>query len=276
MSGTASVNVRELAGWGLDSYAFRPPSAVPCGEDRVWQRPAYLQTSALIEAESRTHEAALRPHAARADLLLEMNGLDWSLGMVDLRHLLSFQRRLSFDSKAPGQPLPAAQDWPALIDFSFGPPRPIACTSHLDETRVLVLQSEDPNLQLRFSIGGAQPITLYGGSPFLEVAEFRGRWFLRDGYHRAYRLLTHGAFLLPAVVVRARTLGELGAVQPWFFSEEMLFSDRPPRVVDFLDDLLTLQYTRPPLLKTLHLTVEESFAPMISKENTHEHCNQAR
>jgi len=276
VSGTAAVNVRELAAWGLDSYAFRPPTAMPCGEDRVWQRPAYLQTSALIEAESRAHEAALRPHAARADLLLEMNGLDWSLGIVDLRHLLSFQRRLSFDSKAPGQPLPAAQDWPALINFSFGPPRPITCTSHLDETRALVLQSEDPNLQLRFSIGGAQPITLYGGSPFLEVAEFRGRWFLRDGYHRAYRLLTYGIPAVPAVVIRARSLRELGAVQPWFFPEEILFSDRPPQVVDFLDDLLTRQYTRPPLLKTLRLTVEESFAPAISKENTHERCNQTR
>jgi len=249
---------------------------MPCGEDRVWQRPAYLQTSALIEAESRAHEAALRPHAARADLLLEMDGLDWSLGIVDLRHLLSFQRRLSFESKAPRQPLPAAQDWPALINFSFGPSRPITCTSHLDETRALVLQSEDPNLQLCFSIGGAQPITLYGGSPFLEVAEFRGRWFLRDGYHRAYRLLTYGIPAVPAVVIRARSLKELGAVQPWFFPEEILFSDRPPQVVDFLDDLLTRQYTRPPLLKTLRLTVEESFAPAISKENTHERCNQTR
>jgi len=77
-------------------------------------------------------------------------------------------------------------------------------------------------------------------------------------------------------VVRAKTLRELGAVQPWFFSEETLFSNRPPRVVDFLDDLLNLQYTRPPLLKTLRITIEESFAPVIFKENTHEHCNQAR
>lgn len=275
MSGAAAVNVRELAAWGLDPYAFRPSTAMPCGEDRVRGRSVYMQRSALLQAESRTYEAALRPHAERADLLLEMNGLDWSLGVVDLRHLLSFQRRLSFDPRAPGQPVPAAQDWSGLIDFSFGPPKPTSCTSHLD-AGALVLQSEDPNLQLRFPMNGAPPISLYGGSPFLEVAEFRGRWFLRDGYHRAYKFLTHGIFVVPAVVLRARTLGELGAVQPRFFSEETLFSQRPPRVVDFLDDLLNLQYTRPPLLKTLRLTVEESFAPVIPKENTHEHCNQAR
>lgn len=276
MSGTSFVKIRELAGWGLDPYTFRPTTAMPCGEDRVRQRSAYVQQFALLDAESRMHEAVLRPHAARAELLLEMNGLDWSLGIVDLRHLLSFQRRLSFDSRAPAQPMPTAQDWAGLLHFSFGSPRPISVTSHLDDAGALELQSEDPNLQLRFSIGGAQPITLYGGSPFLEVAEFRGRWFLRDGYHRAYRLLTHGVAAVPAVVVRARSLRELGAVQPWLFPEETLFSDRPPRVVDFLDNLLNLQYTRPPLLKTLRLTVEESFAPAIPKENTYEHCNQAR
>jgi hypothetical protein len=62
------------------------------------------------------------------------------------------------------------------------------------------------------------------------------------------------------VIVHARTLQELGAVRPWFFSEEVLFSPTPPRVVDFLDDALVLEYDRSPLIKTLRITMEETYA----------------
>ena len=41
---------------------------------------------------------------------------------------------------------------------------------------------------------------------------------------------------MPAVVIYARSIEEVGATAPWFFNEEQLFSDRPPQVTDFLDD----------------------------------------
>jgi hypothetical protein len=94
------------------------------------------------------------------------------------------------------------------------------------------------------------------------VAQYRDRWFLRDGYHRAYDLLRANIFRVPAVIVYARTLDELGATQPWFFNEETLFSATPPRVLDFLDDALVLEYSRPLLVKTVSVTIEESLAPL--------------
>jgi len=66
------------------------------------------------------------------------------------------------------------------------------------------------------------------------------------------------------VIVQARTLEELGATRPWFFPEEVLFSPTPPRVTDFLDDNLVLEYDRIPLIKTLRVTVEETFVPAVS------------
>ncbi len=87
----------------------------------------------------------------------------------------------------------------------------------------------------------------------------RGRWFLRDGYHRAYRLLQDGVYCVPAVVISARTLDELGATEPWFFNEEQLFSCRPPRVLDFLDESMVLRYERAALRKVIRIRVEESF-----------------
>jgi hypothetical protein len=81
---------------------------------------------------------------------------------------------------------------------------------------------------------------------------------LRDGYHRAYRLLQAGVHRIPAVVIYVRTIGELGATEPWFFGEEQLFSDRPPRVMDFLDEDMVLRYERKTLRKVIRIRVEES------------------
>jgi hypothetical protein len=206
----------------------------------------------------------LQLHIARPELLEEMMGLQWSLGIVDLRELLAFQRRLYFNASAPQRMPPSANDWPGLTAFCFPPPAPVACDVVRREGDTLVLTSGNPNLHVRMSAAAIAPLQLHGGGPFLEVARYRDRWFLRDGYHRAYSLLSNGVSHVPAVIVEAKTLAELGATQGWFFPEDVLFSDHPPRVIDFLDDLLTLQYDRSALIKTLRITVDESLAPEAS------------
>jgi len=79
----------------------------------------------------------------------------------------------------------------------------------------------------------------------MEVASYRGRWFLRDGYHRSSRLLNQGVCLVPCVLVNAESIAEMGAVGNRFFSEEVLFSVYPPMVTDFLDEEMTVRYGRP-------------------------------
>jgi hypothetical protein len=128
-------------------------------------------------------------------------------------------------------------------------------------TNDLNLRSENPNLHVRHTGNPASPISIEAGGPFFEVACFQNRWFLRDGYHRAYSLLRAGIFAVPAVIVEAKNIVELGAAQPWFFSEEVLFSKAPPRVLDFLDDDLVFGYDRPSLIKTIRITVEETLTP---------------
>lgn len=257
----ASVEVRELAAWGFDPYEFRPPAVQPRGHEPVSQRPAYKQLPALLHVQTHIHQAVLAQQAQRPDLLFEMEGFDWSLGVVDLRHLLSFQRRLSFDPAVPQPPVPAADDWLGLLNFTFPPTRPLLCDVLLGDARTLKFCSGDPNLQVRLSADLTRPIIAHLGSAFLEVAVFRGRFFLRDGYHRAYRLLRDGITAVPAVVVRAKTLAELGSARPQFFTEHTLFSRHPPHLIDFLEDRLTTGYTRPRVRKTLHITVRESYAP---------------
>jgi hypothetical protein len=265
----AQDRIRELVGWDLDACEHRPA----CYDDRalanarriVAQRPPFAVSSALVQENCGEWHERLSAEAARADLQEEMRGLEWSLRIVDLRCLLAFQRRLCFKADMFG----AAGDLPSgrldPIDLAFGPAKPAVFDLDRDDASSnLVLRSRNPNLHFRFSSDASKPISVHGGSPFFEVAQYRERWFLRDGYHRAYALLRAGVFSLPAVIIQAKDIEELGAAQPWFFPEEILFSPSPPRVTDFLDDALTVEYERPPLIKTLRISIEESIGFQIS------------
>lgn len=257
-----SIQTVELVAWGLDLYEGRPDSYAR----EAWQSPDWISSreedftsSALCEEESAAHRTALELHWQRSDLQAEMIGLDWYLGVVDLRRLLTFQRRLSFNAALPAAIIPQQEDWLGLMQMAFAPPNPVECDLIREaDGRTITLRSSNPNLQLRVTQDPGTPVAVHAGSPFFEVAEYAGRWFLRDGYHRAYHLLRKNVFLVPAVVVLAKTLEELGADQPRFFSETIILSHHPPRVTDFLDDRLTIHYDRPPAIKTLRITMEES------------------
>ncbi|MDQ2832196.1 MAG: hypothetical protein M3Y50_00315 [Acidobacteriota bacterium] len=167
--------------------------------------------------------------------------------------------------------IPTQGDWNDLADIAFAPPTPVVCDLvHHELSSTITLASTNPNLHFRVTGSPSAPVVVHAGSPFFEVAHYAGRWFLRDGYHRAYNLLRAGVFYLPAVIVQARTLKELGAVLPRFFSEVILFSDHPPWVSDFLEEGLTIQYDRPQTISTLRIIMEESIAPRASNENSGE------
>lgn len=261
----APIRTIELVAWDFDEYKSRPElldrERPVNARELVVQRQLDHSSSALCDEETRLLRDALDRQHARLDLHAEMMGLDWSLGVVDLRRLLAFQRRLSFNAALPAITVPPQCDWERLIEIAFASPNPVTCdVVHDMDGKAVILQSSNPNVQLRVTKDPTTPVTVYAGSPFFEVAQYAGRWFLRDGYHRAYKLLQAGVFQIPAVIVHAKTIQELGAVQPQFFSEEILLSEHPPFVSDFLSDALTIEYERHPIIKTLRITMEESIA----------------
>jgi hypothetical protein len=273
------VDVRELIAWGLDEYPYRDSAINPSGgefakqieqaQQRLTNSERYTSCPALLADETENVGHLFATSMQRDDLQEEYRGLTWTLGVVDLRCLLAFQRRLVFSATRSIFPIPRQDDWPQLISFAIGKQRSTGhrlSYNNKDADRLdISLRSSNPDLQLRLdpnAPSNRSPFSLYGGSPFFEVAEFRERWFLRDGYHRAYRLLQAGVYRVPSVVIRARTLDELGATEPWFFREDQFFSDRPPRVADFLDESLVLRYERTALHKVIRIRVEESLEPV--------------
>jgi hypothetical protein len=257
-----NIRVRELAGWGLDADEYRP-ATYRGNPDRalflINGRPQLENRSALVKSDNCKLRARLQEQASRADLHTEMAGLDWYLDVVDLRLLLAFQRKIILNAQTQESPIPTADDTDGLIDLCFGETKPLVCNAVQTDT-AFTLRSANPNLQFRLTDDTSNPIAIYSGSPFFEVAEYRDRWFVRDGYHRAVHCLQAGVCNLPAVVVQARTREELGAARPWFFPEEVLFSPVPPRIIDFLDDELVIEYDRAPLIKTLRIKVEETYS----------------
>jgi hypothetical protein len=281
----SSIQVRELIGWGFDEYPFRNAMAECCPEalanrtkqasEVLTERERYVDRDALLPEETKSIQHLLTLASQRDDLQREYEELDWKLAVVDLRRLLAFQRRLILDPARQPLALVNQDDWPRLISLAIGTKR--STKHHLVHNKCTIdsldvsLYSSNPDLQFRLDPKKGRTefssLSLHGGSPFFEVAKLRDRWFLRDGYHRAYNLLRAGVHHVPAVVIFARTIRELGATEPWFFDEEQLFSDRPPRVTDFLDENLTLSYKRTPLRKVIRVRIEESLEPFDEAED---------
>jgi hypothetical protein len=262
------VDIRELAGWGFDDYPYRPElldeNRLSGARHILTSRPQLDQKTVILPLTSGSQQELLSAVGLRSDLAAEMAGLEWKLGLVDLRALFAFQRRLAFSPLHSSPQIPSPSDWRGLLDYVFGAPRAVKCELSRGGAGDIVLQSSNPNLHLRLTEDPVNPLKAHAGGPFLEVARFRERWFLRDGYHRAYALLHEHIFAVPAVMVEAASLSDLGSDAACFFPEDVLLSPHPPRVTDFLEEKLVLTYQRPALRKKIRITIEEFLEPAAS------------
>ena len=211
----------------------------------------------------------------RQDVLAAFQGLDWTLGIADLECVLSFQKTITEDHAIDRVSGVEVNDLSGL--FSVCLPDPAAPTNFecaIDaDHKGLTFFSPNPNLrfgghaiqqvQMPGSAGEpAQNLGIAGfiinfGAPFIQVAEFNNRWFIRDGYHRCYGLLRRGVRRIPCVFVRARSLDELGANQPVFIRQEVLFGERPPFLRDFLDDSVCATTQHRDIRKIVRVSAQE-------------------
>jgi hypothetical protein len=269
------LEIRELAAWGFDPQADRGSLVCEQLEDAARKARHRLKVRKPYEADSSISVEATGIQAdalaARCESIAasdEFDGLVWQPAIVDLRKLIAFQRRIGF-AKDDHFQIEQAATWQHLLDLAL----PITLTqphyavSAIPDGKSLTIRTLSPNLTVRFASGIANgldsvQLVAQAGSPYIEVASYRGRWFLRDGYHRSFLLLKQGICLVPAVVVCAETLEELGAIGHKFFAEDILFSDQPPMVTDFLDEELVLCYHRLLRERVMRVSIQELEDPM--------------
>ena len=180
----------------------------------------------------------------RPEIVAAFEGHAWTVGIADLRQLLSypevgFQRR----GGARAAALDGA-DWQALFSFCLpveGGPLPMPATVDPDG-KGIAFSSPNPKLRVdgsTFATVNGQPFfgfRISFGLPFVQVVEYRERWFLQDGYHRCYGLLRRGIAHVPCIFIHAREGRQFGGAAPGFFRAEVLFGARPPFLRDLLDD----------------------------------------
>jgi len=195
----------------------------------------------------------------------------WLFKLVEIDKLVCFQQYVitdyskdlakEYDLSSVGQ----------LIDFclpSKRAKRPIAVVSAPQEFTML---SSSQDLRVLGPGQMQDPVTkrtVFGfgvgwGSPFIQVVKFKGRLFLRNGYHRVYEIRKAGVTHVPCILIEGENFADTGAIKPGFFGELLLTSDRPPVFADFFSDKIAPPLHMKPFTKVVRVRADESLLPVI-------------
>jgi len=267
--------------------ALLGPASVP-GEElghlrRKWQeakaalmrRHPYRQTTRTLSPFQGKLKERATAYQQRPDVVHALQGLDWGIGNVDLRWLLSFRWSVIEQDAVKRAEVIAPNDPDSLFSFclpEYG--QGLRVASRIDADRkAITFRSLDPKLGIGLPLVADVEVSpgpgeagrtekfmgfpVHFGVPFIQVVEFRGRLFLKDGYHRCYGLLRRSIHKIPCVCIRARDLAETGAAETGSIPYDILFGDRPPYVSDFLDDSVSQAVTRVAQTKMVRVTAAE-------------------
>lgn len=208
-----------------------------------YSRPTYLPTNPIVSED----HPILERIRSRQDIIktFASMGLNWHVAMIDLRQILSFQPIVRIDD-LDGRVSDASKDVELLYELCFPLNVQMEASFETNEQGHTIITSS-PNLmyvpaQLPAPIGTQVVLTpafipqLNFG--FMNVAHYQGRYFIRDGYHRAAGLLHNNRepqVIIPCIIVEAQTLIQTGWRQG-MIAEAVMLSDYPPFVSDFWND----------------------------------------
>ena len=195
----------------------------------------------------------------------------WSFKLVEIDKLVCFQKFVYTDHVESIAKEYDFSDMAKLIDFCLterASKRPFAVASTPQEHTIM---SSIQDLRI---IGPAQPIqdpvtnrTVFGfavgwGIPFIQVAKFRNRYFLRNGYHRVYALRKKGVKHVPCILIEGEAFADVGA-RAGFFDETLLLSKKPPTFANFFDEHIARSVRMKPLTKILRVAATETTLPVL-------------
>jgi hypothetical protein len=259
-----------------DEDADRVAAAFENARRRVQERsPVTTPAQPLLERPPEIDRKLLEV-AARPDVKAGFAGLNWRPELVDLRAVFSFQKAVSAAHVDSRVPKTATTDELFEVCLPTVAPAPPQGALTDQNGRGFTVSAINPNLRhagshvavAMVSPGEGLPavpmqaITLFVnmGSSFLQVASYKGRCFVRDGYHRSAALLRRGIHAAPCIFIEARNFEELSC-PPGSLTFEILYGERPPTIADFWDDAVSTDGLQLAVRKVVRVTVEEFIVP---------------
>jgi hypothetical protein len=169
----------------------------------------------------------------------------WAPALVDLPRACGYQPSVFADHARERVAHVRVDDVRALAEVTLPLEPGAPVTFQYDRSRQMFITSiANQNLQVVGAFGGLAPGmppgTVHMGfqvrmvTSFLQVGSVQGRYFVRDGYHRALGLLQRGARYVPAFVRDDLMLADLAA--PGALDVEAILGPTPPLMSDYLND----------------------------------------
>ncbi len=224
---------------------------------RVSRAPSVTPTPLPIPSEFQDHISAVKQRPLFQKLFADHNV---RFALFDIASLIPVQPHVIFDfAKDRAGCAPSAAEvyqlclppTPQALEIKGGVTtsgaREIACTLVTPDLNVLVSEAKldtENGLKVIFTVSKT--------AVFCQIQSSGGRFFVRDGTHRAVGLLAAGVRHMPAIVEE---------VPPHkvsnFLPEDSLFGPHPPRIADFLDPFLYIEHPWALHKKVVRIIVDE-------------------
>lgn len=258
--GVLWVSGRVISGGAPD-----PAHLAVCGAARAAaaSRPSVLNQSSLfapLPANLDAHIAALRANPTSAEVLATLG----EPRIVDLSRVCAAQPTIYVEDALQRVAGIDPSDLDALIRLTLPLHEKVTMPVGFDQLKnAWLFSSPNPNLRVvgNFQAEVGPGLTGFGfivgvSRSYLQVAGLNGRYFLRDGYHRAYGLLAAGITHAPALVKDFATFEEVGLPQG-LLPQHTYLGDRPPTLTDYLDDAVSVDSFLPVTTKMVVLQALE-------------------
>ncbi len=217
----------------------------------VAARPTWVDKAAVTNAsppELDGHIAALRQNVASAQYFAE----GWQVSVVDLSSVCAAQPQIKTSQSTQRVEAIVANNILSLAAISLPIAAPTAFPALFDQSKnAWIFSSPNPNLRITGNFSGqvAPGQQGYGfmvgiSTSFLQVALYKNRYLLRDGYHRAFGFLSRGIARVPAFFREITRYEELG-FPAGMLPQDSYLGQRPPTLQDYLDESVSAEVQVP-------------------------------